>query len=252
MAKTKKTSESPAGQSETGSLVELIEQLNPYLDSFGHAYCGGLGRDAKGKSGWPLDSEQVLSLITFRYHNLHSSVPSRIEIEAARRIVVGGLWDQRRIEARTPSPHSTVVKLILKHVETQGDFLGTASEAEAELREVANNHPECLLQGESLDISPTQMGVILGQMGLILRDKGVELYRPPRRDVKRLWAWRRISACPDTPDTPDTRPQGLSGTATGHEETTSGPHDATDTTNGEHLHLMETYHGALNHANASA
>lgn len=224
-------------------LVGLLKEMKPYLDSFGRAYCGGLGRDAKGRGGWPLDSQPVLSLLTYRHLDRHLTTPPRSAVDLARTIVVGWLWETRTTPTDAESSLPAVVKVILEMVEEAGDFVGSATEAEAQIREFSRQHPGCLRADETLPDSPDKVGLVLSQVGMVLLDHGVELFRPQRKDSKRLWAWRKLRGANDTRDTPDAKPGDVSGSGSAQQAITSGNDDGTDTYTPAQRRWMNAYQG---------
>lgn len=234
--------QTPAEATPVGRLVALFKEMGPYLDAFGRAYCGSLGGDATGRSGWPLDSEPVLSLVTYRYLDRFHSTPAKSEMDLARTIVIGGLWEGRKPSLGAEEGLPPVVRIILRMVEEEGDFVGSASEAEARIREFVREHAVPLSSSESLPDGPDALGIALSRSGVLLRDRGVELTRPQRRDVKRLWAWRKLTPSDDTPDAPDAGTCEGSGDVTAQAEGNSVDHDATDTYTPDDRRLMNAYY----------
>ncbi len=237
------TPESTTGHDGVEGLVGLLKDLKPYLDSFGRAYCGGLGRDAKGRGGWPLDSEPVVSLLTYRYLDRFKTTPPKSAMDLARMIVIGGLWEGRKPHVGNEAGSAVVVKVILKMANEGGDFLGSATDGEMALREFVKKHPDCLKPGETLPDGPDKLGIILNQIGVVLLDQGVELFRPQRKDVKRLWAWRKLRPANDTADTHDAEQSKVSGVASSNNTKTTGNTDATDGFTPSERLLMSTFRG---------
>lgn len=240
------------GQDGIEGLVELLKDMKPYLDSFGRAYCGVLGRDAKGRGGWTLDSEPVVSLLTYRYLDRFKTTPPKSAIDLARVLVIGGLWEGKKPQLGNEAGLAVLAKVIVMMADEAGDFLGSASDAEMALREFVNGHADCLKSGEALPDGPDKLGIMLNQLGVVLLDQGVELYRPRRKDVKRLWAWRKLRTVDDTHDGPDDKKTDVSGSTTINGTATSAETDAPKPYTPEQKLYMKAYQGDDPHDRSAA
>lgn len=228
-------------------LVDQLKTLAPHLDSFGRAHCGNVGQSRGGRGGWPLDSEPVNTLLAYRHRLQHGLIPTKSELEQARTLVVGSLWEERgrRFEADSGLP--LVVEVIISAVEEDGEFLGSAGEARTLLQNHLKKHPEKRRGAESLPRNPEQMGMALSRYGVILREHGVELSRPRRSDVKRLWAWRRLEPLSDTPDRCDGSRKDPSESPNGR--STKRP-DGSDALDDRTARRMALYRGETNATDA--
>lgn len=230
-----------SGDNPVGRLRGLLRDLNPFLDSLGRACCRIPGRSRNGRMSWPLDSEPVLSLVTYRYFNDHAQglIPTRAELIQAITLIRGELWALCPGDVHSDPVSDATIRVIRRAVSTRGDFLGSASEALGLLNKIVRNEPELIKQGESLPTSPDQLGILLGRIGLVLREAGIVVSRPRRTDTKRLWAWERLVPADDAADTLDT------GLVEGSGNTKPNGHKNIGNDDAEiaelHRHLMTVY-----------
>jgi hypothetical protein len=227
-------------------LVGLANELRPFLDAFGNAYCGIPARGNQAHTTLPLADSRVGDLLLYRYHEAFGNLPAVRQITQALALVRGCLWHSRDSHARSqPRP---VVRLISEAAKSRNSWVGSADEMLTLLENLEQEMP-VLTNGESLPESPDALGVELGKCGLELRENNIELYRPKRRDIKRLWAWRALN--PDA-DTSDTMAQASHQDVSGQTSRSAGQvrlHDTSDTSRpaanqsltDEQKRLMQTF-----------
>lgn len=196
---------SQATETPLKRLLMLIDELAPFLDSEGRVYCYTRSEDEGVVTD--LDGEVALALLSYRYHATHKEVPARSEIRQALDLVRGKLWDKRPPRQSLNPMWDATSTAIEEAVRANGDFLGSAAEALKLLQKSTRTKPKIFRE---LPRSADQLGVVLVRIGLLLRGRNIELFRPPRRDRERLWCWRELTRDQDTSDTADTTSQSES------------------------------------------
>ena len=170
-------------------LVQLIDEMAPFLDTFGRAYCQ-MPHTEKAKQGqYPLNSQPPRSLLFYRYKNNHGGYPGRERVSEAIEYVEGRLLHDRKVAVvQTECP---VLRCFMRGTEDEGSGADSAAGILRWLREINRQHK--LLNGaEKLPKNATTMGKWLVNNVLLLRAKGIELFRPERRSAKRSWGWQKI------------------------------------------------------------
>ena len=224
-------------------LLDLIRDMYPFLDCQGGAYCY-----AKADEGAPevitrLDGEITRSLLNYRYFVAHDQLPSRSEINQALNLTRGALWHKRPPQVALKPHWAATIRAIVKSVQINGDFLGSASKAGDLLRKVGRTDTEIIT---ALPRSDDQLGIVLSRIGLLLRSKNIELFRPPRRDKERLWCWRLLTPGYDTSDTTDSLSPRASGSSEGSNEDENPLDDSPDTFDDQLRTLHEIQQGVVN------
>jgi hypothetical protein len=223
-------------------LMSLVKDMGPFLDGQGTLYCRIPDPAGQPSVTWPLESEAALSVITYRSFSELGDVPSPGTLSRVISLVRGELWQKRPTVNPSDRTWDAVVKAIKKSSDIWGDFQGSASEILERLKEDSENEAAIF---DQLPESPDRLGIILGRIGLLLRQEGIELYRPPRTESRRLWGWRKIvpEAARDTPDTPDGRRDEASGGSQARSAGPSRPADTPDGSSDLRSSLMAHYRG---------
>jgi hypothetical protein len=178
-------------------LVTLVEELAPFLERSGQAYCRMPHKEKEKQAVQSLRSRSVRSLLVYRYCKEHKEPPDRDCINGAIDYCEGKLLDQRI--GPTILSNCPVLRCFLRAIDDRGDGAGSAEDILKMLR--STNHDSRLLKGaERLPTNPTAMGLWLRNNQLILQSHGIELDRPPRGSTKRLWSWRQIIPDDDASD----------------------------------------------------
>jgi hypothetical protein len=178
-------------------LVALIEKLNPFLDSSGNAYVVMPHSDEKKRIVRMLRSHDVCSYLCFHYKMEHNQYLKNACVPIAINFVEGRLFDNRR--GQIVDVNCPILMCFLRFIEEVVDYCGSASDILKLLREV--NSKNRLLKGkEKLTKSPTVIGKWITKNQLLLLARGVEVFRPPRCAMKRLWGFRRIIRDDDSSD----------------------------------------------------
>lgn len=202
-------------------LVEMINDMSPYLDLSGTAYCN---LKADGGVIFTLRDRRVRAYLIYRYHELHAVHPGRERVNEAIEFVEGRLL--ATTSPKSPLENCPVLRCLLCALQEEESGAGSAMEILNMLREVRRKHKTLLRGEEEIPDTPTAMGKWLARNQLRLRAYGIDLSRPPRGSKKRLWDWQVILAS-DGNDT--CRPQvSLNHAATSHQENTgeAAPTDA--------------------------
>lgn len=179
-------------------LVALIQELKPFLDTSGYVYCELPHRRQENRAKFSIRSRQIRSLLSYRYHRKHGEYPGRERVTEAIEHVEGQLLEHRRgptIEATCP-----VLRCFLRAVVDHECGAGSARDILQMLRDTQTIH-RILRGAEKLPKNETAMGMWLVTNQQVLRAHGVDIHRPQRGAVKRLWGWRRIVSDNDTCDT---------------------------------------------------
>lgn len=189
-------------------LVKLIEEMNPFLDVSGRAFCHVPHHDQAKQGQLPLRDRQVRALLYFRYRERLNSYAGRERVSDAIEFVEGKLLATRRGPMVTQD--CPVLRCFLKAVEDHEGGAGSADDVLRMLRQVKKSHT-LLRHAERLPPNPTAMGIWMTKNLLLLQAHGIEVTRPPRGSRKRLWGWQKIIRDDDTCDTcrPDVS-QGVS------------------------------------------
>jgi hypothetical protein len=176
-------------------LVVLIDELAPFLDSFGRAYCR-MPHAEKDKQGiLPLRDRQVRALLSYRYHKEHGDYPGRERIAEASEYVEGRLLEHRK--GPVVQNDDPVLRCLVQAARETESWAGSAQQLLNLLREVKK---QSRLKGK-FPRSADALGIWLSKNHQLLLAQGIELYRPSRRARERLWGWRRIIIDGDTSDT---------------------------------------------------
>lgn len=179
------------------ALVKLIENMNPFLDCSGRAFCQMPHSDETKRGIIPLRDRQVRSLLSFLYREKRNAYPGRDRINEATEYFEGKLLAKRI--GPTVTKDCPVLRCFLRAIEDEDGGTGSADDILKMLRRV--NSENRLTKGkEKLPKNPTAMGKWLTKNQLLLQANGIEVFRPPRGTKKRLWDWRQIIRDDDTSD----------------------------------------------------
>lgn len=190
-------------------LLSLVHDLAPFLADSGKVYCHIRGSDKTASTLYELRHQVTRDVLLYRYRERTRDLPQRGLVDQEISIVHGQLWNERKKSTRAVH---CVTRLIAKAAEDQESWLGSATDL-LTLIEQTNQTYNILKENEQLPSNENALGILLGKLVLELRGEGLWLYRPSRKDTKRLWAWKRLTF----------------------------PDDASDTFTEEHKQLMATY-----------
>jgi hypothetical protein len=223
-------------------LVQLVKEMSPFLDVHGTVYCRIPGTGTKTSITWRLESEAVLSLVMFRSFSELQVLPTAAMMKQVACLVRGELWYFRPPAVPTDGPWTATLNAIKKSAEISGDFLGTSSDMLDRLREDVRDDTDVYSE---LPNSPDQLGLVLNRIGLLLRQEGIELYRPRRTETRRLWAWRSIlrEDPPDASATSDTSTSNVSSNSIGGSQGLGRPDDTSDRLTAQRRLYMANYRG---------
>lgn len=181
------------------NLVTLIEEMNPFLDCSGRAYCFMPHADATKRGMLPLRDRQVRSVLSFRHWEEHHAYPDRSRVTDAIEHFEGRLLANRI--GPSVSADCPVLRCFLLATHDEEGGSGSAEDVLRMLR-LANERNRLQLNRKTkLPLNPTAMGKWLAKNQLNLQSHGIEVFRPPRGSTKRLWTWRKVITDGDTCDT---------------------------------------------------
>ncbi len=175
-------------------LIGLIRAFEPFLDSFGHAHCRLPARNPSARTTWKLEDPPVRDVLLVLHRAAFGTLPTSRDIDQALALIRGELWLAR---SKAPVNLRPGTRLILAAAATRESWVGSASELLTVLSQL-DRDTDTLAPNEELPSIPDALGIELSKCALELRGRGIELFRPRRRDKKRLWAWRALSPDADT------------------------------------------------------
>lgn len=178
-------------------LLTLVDELNPFLDQFGAAYCRMPNAERAKRMVIPLQSQIVRDLLSYRFRARHHSRPNWKQIRQAVAEVRGKLletWDGTSVPTESPT-----LRVLLKAAELLESWMGSAGELRDLLTRL--DHQFDLGAGEGLPPNEDAMGIWLRDNYAAICANGIKIWRPKRCREKRRWAWRKVTIDADTGDT---------------------------------------------------
>jgi hypothetical protein len=172
--------------------------------------------------------------VSLRIKHQRHAPPTGKQISQAIADVHGKLletWEGAAVTRDDPT-----LRVLLKASRLIEGWVGSATELLNLLISVDREH-HILQRGEKLPKDEYAMGTWLRDNYQTVRANGIDLTHPPRKNRKRLWAWRKVTIDRDTcdtspaqvsPDVPQPNPKA---------DNEKRPNDARDTLNEEQILL---------------